>query len=77
MAKMKCECSLSNILWLVVASLVLGAGLMLLVNSVWMQWMSPGLNPVTVLWYAATVLVLSVGCILKHKACSGCPMHSA
>lgn len=78
MAKgMKCECGPTNIVWLLVACGVLGAGVMLLINSVWLQWMSPGLNPMIWLWYVGSVLVLSVGCILKHKACSGCQMHSA
>ncbi|MBI4148459.1 hypothetical protein HY490_04165 [Candidatus Woesearchaeota archaeon] len=76
MAKMKCECGATNIAWLVVSCAVLGAGAMLLIHAVLLQWTAGGMNPQIWLWYSGSLLVLSLGCCMKRKACAGCPMHS-
>ncbi|MBI4016696.1 MAG: hypothetical protein HY363_03310 [Candidatus Aenigmarchaeota archaeon] len=77
MAKgLKCGCGPVNLLWMVIASAVSGAGVLLAVNGVALQWVQ-GMNVMVWVWYAAAAFVLRMGCGLKCRAMQGCPMHSA
>ena len=80
MAKMKimgggatCKCTPSSVVWLIIGVIVMAVGLWSLVKGVQMQWAAQGaFSSMLAFWYALGFLVLSIGKIVKCKACSVC-----
>lgn len=69
----KCTCGPANLLWLIVAAIIMGAGAWLFVSGIQAQWEGTLQWQVLLFKYAAGLLVWHIGKIFKMKSmCSAC-----
>ncbi len=71
----KCTCGPANVLWMIIAVVVLSIGLWLLINGIMEQWKGIAGSAMMVIgWYIGAVLVLWLGKMCKWKS-MGCKAH--